>query len=77
LLIESEELLTMDESSFIQLISDDRLTTEGEEAVFEAAINWVKYDLSRKPSLPKVLAAVRLPLISQEFLLDRAYQEPL
>ncbi|KAK6052090.1 BTB And Kelch [Cooperia oncophora] len=77
LLIESEELLTMDEASFIQLISDDRLTTEGEEAVFEAAINWVKYDLTRKPSLPKVLAAVRLPLISQEFLLDRAYQEPL
>ncbi|KHJ87802.1 kelch repeat protein [Oesophagostomum dentatum] len=77
LLIESEELMSMDEESFIQLISDDRLTTEGEEAVFEAVINWVKHDPSRKPSLPNVLAAVRLPLISQEFLLDRAYQEPL
>ncbi|ETN76071.1 kelch repeat protein [Necator americanus] len=77
MLIESEEMLTMDEASFTQLISDDRLTTEGEEAVFEAVINWVKYDPSRKSSLPNVLAAVRLPLISQEFLLDRAYQEPL
>ncbi|KJH50404.1 kelch repeat protein [Dictyocaulus viviparus] len=77
LLIESEELLSMDEESFIQLISDDRLTTEGEEAVFEAVINWVKYEPSRKASLPNVMKAVRLPLISQEFLLDRAYQEPL
>ncbi|WKX93727.1 hypothetical protein Q1695_011188 [Nippostrongylus brasiliensis] len=76
-LIGSEELLSMDESSFLQLISDDRLTTEGEDAVFEAVINWVKHEPSRRPSLARVLSAVRLPLISQEFLLDRAYQEPL
>lgn len=76
-LIGSEELLSMEENSFIELISDDRLTTEGEEAVFEAVINWVRYDPSRKPALARVLSAVRLPLISQEFLLDRAYQEPL
>lgn len=77
LLIESEELLSMDEASFIDLISDDRLTTEGEETVFEAVINWVKYDSSRRASLPRVMESVRLPLISQQFLLDRAYQEPL
>lgn len=77
LLIESEELLSMDVASFIELISDDRLTTEGEETVFEAVVNWVKYDPSRRACLPRVMEAVRLPLISQEFLLDRAYQEPL
>ncbi|VDM54675.1 unnamed protein product [Angiostrongylus costaricensis] len=56
LLIESEELLSMDEASFIELISDDRLTTEvrlGEETVFEAVVNWVKYDPSRRASLPR------------------------
>ncbi|WKX93994.1 hypothetical protein Q1695_011339 [Nippostrongylus brasiliensis] len=49
----------------------------GEDAVFEAVINWVKHDSSRRASLPNVLVGVRLPLISREFLLDRVYNEPL
>ncbi|WKX94089.1 hypothetical protein Q1695_011388 [Nippostrongylus brasiliensis] len=49
----------------------------GEDAVFEAVINWVKHDSSRQASLPNVLVGVRLPLMSREFLLDRVYNEPM
>ncbi|WKX93993.1 hypothetical protein Q1695_011338 [Nippostrongylus brasiliensis] len=78
-LVESEKLMSMDESSFLHFISDDRLNPKfhGEDAVFEAVINWVKHDSSRRASLPNVLVGVRLPLISREFLLDRVYNEPL
>ncbi|WKX93998.1 hypothetical protein Q1695_011341 [Nippostrongylus brasiliensis] len=74
-LVESEALLAMDESSFLHFISDDRLNSK--DAVFEAVINWVKHDSSRRASLPNVLVGVRLPLISREFLLDRVYTEPM
>ncbi|WKX93979.1 hypothetical protein Q1695_011329 [Nippostrongylus brasiliensis] len=74
-LVESEELMSMDETSFLHFISDDRLNPKDE--VFEAVINWVKHDLSRQPSLPNALAGVRLPLMSREFLLNRVYNEPM
>ncbi|WKX94012.1 hypothetical protein Q1695_011348 [Nippostrongylus brasiliensis] len=74
-LVESEELLSMDETTFLHFISDDRLNPK--HAVFEAVINWVKHDLSRRASLPNVLAGVRLLLMSREFLLDRVYNEPM
>ncbi|WKX94016.1 hypothetical protein Q1695_011350 [Nippostrongylus brasiliensis] len=69
-LVKSEELLSMDETTFLHFISDDH-------AVFEAVINWVKHDLSRQASLPNVLVGVRLPLTTPEFLLDRVYNEPM
>ncbi|WKX94003.1 hypothetical protein Q1695_011344 [Nippostrongylus brasiliensis] len=47
------------------------------DAVFEAVINWVKRDSSRRASLPNVLMGARLPLMSREFLLDRVYNEPM
>ncbi|WKX94105.1 hypothetical protein Q1695_011394 [Nippostrongylus brasiliensis] len=74
-LVESEALLSMDETSFLHFISDDRLHTK--DAVFEAVINWVKHHSSRQALLPNVLAGVRLPLMSREFLLNRVYNEPI
>ncbi|CAD6192577.1 unnamed protein product [Caenorhabditis auriculariae] len=77
-LVGSEELLSMDEDSFLQLIADDRITTKGEEAVFEAVINWVRHELHlREPLLPKILSYVRLPLLQRKYLLNRVYYEPL
>ncbi|WKX94110.1 hypothetical protein Q1695_011397 [Nippostrongylus brasiliensis] len=74
-LVESEALLSMDETSFLHFVSDDRLHTKDE--VFEAVMNWVKRDSSRQTSFPAVLAGVRLPLMSRTFLLDRVYNEPM
>ncbi|WKX94098.1 hypothetical protein Q1695_011391 [Nippostrongylus brasiliensis] len=65
-LVESEELLSMDETTFLHFISDDRLNPK-----------WVKHDSSRQASLPNVLVGVRLPLTSREFLLNRVYNEPM
>ncbi|WKX94007.1 hypothetical protein Q1695_011346 [Nippostrongylus brasiliensis] len=74
-LVKSEALLSMDETSFLHFISDDRLNSK--DAVFETVINWVKHDSSRRASLSNVLVGVRLPLMSREFLLDRVYNEPM
>ncbi|CAB3403818.1 unnamed protein product [Caenorhabditis bovis] len=77
-LIDNEELLSLDEASFNQLITDDRITTKGEEAVFEAVINWTRHDLlNRKDALPRLLSAVRLPFLNTKYLLNRVYYEPL
>ncbi|WKX94092.1 hypothetical protein Q1695_011389 [Nippostrongylus brasiliensis] len=73
-LVESEELLSMDETSFLHFISDDRLNPK--DKVFEAVINWVKRDSSRQASLPNVIVGVHLPLMSREFL-DRVYNKPM
>ncbi|WKX93974.1 hypothetical protein Q1695_011327 [Nippostrongylus brasiliensis] len=74
-LVESEELMSMNETTFLHFISDDRLNSK--DAVFEAVVNWVKHDSSRRASLPNVLVGVRLPLMSREFLLNRVYNEPM
>ncbi|CAI5441802.1 unnamed protein product [Caenorhabditis angaria] len=77
-LIDNEELLNLDKASFIQLIADDRITTNGEEAVFEAVINWTHHDLvNRNKYLVEILKAVRLPLLPHKYLLNRVYYEPL
>lgn len=67
-------------SSYIQviaLISSDKLTTS-EETVFESVLNWINYDHEgRREHVPTLMENVRLPLLSQDYLLHRVDEEPL
>jgi len=46
--------------------------------VLESVIRWVKHDLdSRKKLLPKLMAHVRLPLTSKDYILKHVVTEPL
>jgi hypothetical protein len=46
--------------------------------VFEAVMRWVKRDSNvRKKDLPKLLATVRLPLLTPQYLTDRVAVEEL
>ena len=47
--------------------------------VFEAVVSWTNYDTSgsRRELIAQLMQHVRLPLLSQDFLVQRVEQEPL
>ncbi|ELU00416.1 hypothetical protein CAPTEDRAFT_151000 [Capitella teleta] len=74
----SEEFLSLDEDRVTAILARDQLHITGEEQVFEAAINWVKQQSSKRMHhLPNLVVHVRLPLLSPQFLSDRVGQEEL
>lgn len=48
-----------------------------EENIFEACMRWIKWEAARADLLPQVLAKVRLPLLTPQFLADRVATEDL
>ncbi|KAL9951448.1 hypothetical protein ACROYT_G044109 [Oculina patagonica] len=64
-----DEFLQLTKSVLLQLLESEELKIESEEQVFEAALRWVLYDLSRgREALGNILERIRLPLISPKFL---------
>ena len=67
-----DEFLTLSTDDVVQLLSRDDLKVHSEEDVFDAAVGWVSYDHSeRAQMMPKLLAQVRLPLLSPAVLADK------
>lgn len=61
-----------------ELINSDELAVVSEEFVYNAAMDWIKYDLeNRKKHLDDILRCIRFPLIKQEQLatLDQSVAE--
>ncbi|XP_017768618.1 PREDICTED: ring canal kelch homolog [Nicrophorus vespilloides] len=76
--VECEEFLTLSQQQVCKLICSDRLTVPSEERVFECVIAWVQHDLdARTNHLASLMEHVRLPLMSQEYLMQRVEEEPL
>lgn len=75
---DSEEFLTLNYDELIDLIRRDELNVLTEENIFEACMRWVKYSEDKRSVVfPQVLARVRLPLLSPQFLADRVAREEL
>nr|CAH7714328.1 unnamed protein product [Callosobruchus chinensis] len=76
--VECEEFLTLSHQHVSKLICSDRLTVPSEEKVFECVIAWVQHDLeTRHKHLASLMEHVRLPLMSQDYLVQRVEEEPL
>lgn len=76
--VECEEFLSLTSQQVTKLISSDRLTTPSEEKVFECVMSWVNGDLAnREQYLAELMEYVRLPLLSQDYLIQRVEEEPL
>ncbi|KAG8183297.1 hypothetical protein JTE90_025997 [Oedothorax gibbosus] len=76
--VESEEFLALSPTQVCKLISSDKLAVPSEEKVFEAVMSWVTNDLpNRQDHLALLMEHVRLPLLSQEYLVQRVEEEPL
>ncbi|KAK5640680.1 hypothetical protein RI129_009227 [Pyrocoelia pectoralis] len=77
-IVECEEFLSLSSHQVSKLISSDRLTVATEEKVFECVISWVQHDLEdRQKYLSILMEHVRLPLMSQDYLVQRVEEEPL
>lgn len=76
--ISTEEFLLLGFSEVQDLISNSQLNISSEEKVFTAVLNWVKNDLNeRKKYVSALMAHVRLPLVSREFLMETVESDPL
>lgn len=70
--------MTLAADQVAKLICSDRLMVPSEEKVFECVISWVHHDLEkRQTDLALLMEYVRLPLLSQEYLVQRVEEEPL
>uniref|UniRef100_A0A182K5Y3 Kelch-like protein diablo n=1 Tax=Anopheles christyi TaxID=43041 RepID=A0A182K5Y3_9DIPT len=73
-----DEFVALSYSELIDVISRDELNVKSEECIFEACMRWVKHDQDvRSEYLPLILANIRLPLLSPQFLADNVATEEL
>merc|ERR1719305_1713774 len=76
--LECDEFYGLTPEQVAQLIASDTITVPSEEKVFESVISWINFNTDeRSGHLPQLLEHVRLPLLSQEYLLNRVESEPL
>jgi len=76
--VDGEEFLTLTYQDVIRLISCDKLTVSSEEKVYECVMAWVNYDPdTRKEKLPFLMENVRLPLLSQDYLVQHVEENIL
>ncbi|KAL7645652.1 UNVERIFIED_CONTAM: hypothetical protein RMT77_004038 [Armadillidium vulgare] len=74
----SDEFLNLPFSEIRDIICRDELNVQSEENVFEAVMTWVKKDLEvRSFHLPELLAKVRMPLLTPQYLTDKVATESL
>ncbi|GAB0093433.1 Ring canal kelch protein [Sergentomyia squamirostris] len=76
--VQFDEFLNLTHEQVVNLISSDRISVPSEEKVFECVIAWINYDITvRQQYLSALMEYVRLPLLSQEYLVQRVEKEPL
>ncbi|XP_028672151.1 ectodermal-neural cortex 3 [Erpetoichthys calabaricus] len=77
-LSKTEDFLSLPKDKLLELLLSEELEVEDESLVYEAAMDWVKYDLdSRRSSLPDLLRCVRLALLPEPFLRKNVASEAL
>ncbi|KAL4629746.1 kelch-like protein 7 [Arapaima gigas] len=75
-----DEFLQLDVKRVTHLLHQDTLTVRAEDqvSIYDAAVRWLKYDeLNRQQYIVDVLAKVRFPLVSKNFLSKTVQAEPL
>jgi len=74
----NQEFVLLPTEHVIALLGNEDLNIPCEETILGAVLDWVKYDLSaRKRHLGKLLAQVKLPLLSRQFLIDKIEINPI
>jgi kelch-like protein 1/4/5 len=69
--IKNQEFLMLSAEDVATLLQSDDLNVSSEESVYDALIKWLEYDLkNRKQEASRLLAYVKLPLLSPAFLTD-------
>ena len=75
---ETEEFLNLEIEDISEIINEDELYVTSEQQVFKAVASWVKHKReTRQDHLPYLLAKVRLPLLTPQFLSDTVAADEL
>lgn len=76
--VQSEEFVALEVADLLDIVRSDELNVTTEEAVFEACMRWIKHlEPQRSAQLPQILAEIRLPLLTPQYLADRVATEGL
>ena len=75
-IVETPGFVEMTLDMLTGLLLRDDIVVESEEEVFHASRVWVEYDSERKEYWPDVLRAVRLPLLTYDFLRRHVMSDP-
>ncbi|KAG5676178.1 hypothetical protein PVAND_006027 [Polypedilum vanderplanki] len=76
--IQFEEFLNLSADQVEAFVRSDSLSIPSEEKIFECVIAWIQNDpLNRQSHLGRLMQHVRLPLLSEEYILQRVDKEPL
>ncbi|PIO40324.1 hypothetical protein AB205_0097920, partial [Aquarana catesbeiana] len=66
--IRNQEFLLLPASEIAKLLSSDDINVPDEETIFQALMQWVKYDIeSRQKDLGMLLSYIRLPLLPPQW----------
>ena len=77
-IIHTHEFLNLSFEELNEILNRDELNVDSEEQVYEALIEWIKFDLdNRKDKIYVLLKSIRLPLILPEYLLENISKENL
>ncbi|KAM8952237.1 kelch-like protein 4 [Pelodytes ibericus] len=69
--IRNQEFLLLPANEIAKLLSSDDINVPDEETIFQALMQWVKYDVqSRQRDLGMLLSYIRLPLLPPQLLAD-------
>ena len=76
--VEADEFMQLPLNQLVEIVSNDELNVRCEEQVYEACMNWIKYDLEeRRSHLAQLLSQVRLPLLDTKYLVTKVGTDPL
>lgn len=76
--MQNEEFLLLPVTQLIEIISNDELNVQNEEQVYQAVMNWIRYNVNERRSyLAQVFEHVRFPLMNAKYLVAKVGCEPL
>ncbi|XP_064648422.1 kelch-like protein 10 [Lineus longissimus] len=68
----SQELMELDLTAFLDVITDDHLNVKNEEIVFDTVVKWINAEPdNRKSSIVDLLKGVRLGLLSTQYFVEK------
>ena len=76
--IKNQEFMLLPAGELEKLLSSDDLNVPSEEIIFQALMDWVNFDFTpRKEEVSRLLACVRLPLLSPQYIADHIENQPV
>lgn len=77
-IIHTSEFLNLTVDELGEILARDELNVDTEEQVYEALLEWIKYDMEcRKDDLDILLKLIRLPLVAPLYFFDKISKEEI